>query len=152
MLNKLLQFLEIDDAARAHARLLWATIGPQTDSIVERFYERVHEARITRHINSPAISRLKVKQKAHWAALFDSNFDDDYANSVRRIGLAHRDIALDPLWHVVGYMAIKIQMTEAVAASELTPLEKSRLLRTLDKYVAIDMGLALSAYNAAVLD
>ncbi len=152
MLKKLLQFLEIDEATRAHARLLWTTLTPQADSIIERFYERVHEARITRHINSPVIARLKVKQKAHWAALFGSNFDDAYANSVRRIGLTHRDIALDPLWHVAGYMAIKIQMAEAVAASALTPLEKTRLIRTLDKYIAVDMGLALSAYNAAVLD
>lgn len=151
-LAKPLTFLGIGAAEKALARLLWQLIEPHADDIIDSFYARVADAQITAHVTSRAVGRLKVRQKEHWAALFGSEFNDTYANSVRRIGIRHRDIALDPLWHVAGYMMMKIEMVKVVVAAPLTPHEKGHLIKTLDKYVAIDMGLALSTYNASIVD
>lgn len=151
-LAKPLAFIGIGPAERALAQLLWRMVEPHADAIIDEFYQRVGAAKITPHVNERALGRLKTRQKEHWAALFGSAFDENYANSVRRIGIRHRDIALDPLWHIAGYMVLKIEMVKIIVSSPLTPHEKGHLVKTLDKYVAIDMGLALSTYNASILD
>lgn len=147
-----LSFLEIGTTERTLAQLIWKLVSPHADRIIDDFYARVADARISAYVNPLAVGRLKTRQKAHWESLFGSAFDESYANSVRRIGIRHRDIALDPLWHVAGYMIMKIEMVKIIVASPLTPQEKGHLAKTLDKYVAIDMGLALSTYNASILD
>ena len=47
---------------------------------------------------------------------------------------------------------MKIAFTEVITEAALPPIRKGRLIKTLDKYVAFDMALALSTYNAVVVD
>ncbi len=120
--------------------------------MIERFYAKVRTHDISPHVTDEAIERLKERQKNHWASLFGAQFDEGYVNSVRKIGIRHRDIALNPMWYVAGYMLLKIEFTRVVVEAPLPPITKGRLIKTLDKFAAFDMALALSTYDAAVLD
>ena len=147
-----LRFIDIDADTKRRGQEIWALLAPRADDLIQAFYAKVCASDISSHVTEAAIERLKVKQKQHWASLFSSQFDEEYANSVRRVGIKHRDIALGPTWYVAGYMALKIAFSETIADSPLPPINKSRLLKALDKFVALDMALALSTYDAAVVD
>lgn len=152
MISDILRFVEIDDETRSRGREIWQLIEPHADAIVTEFYDKVRTFDVNSHITEAAVERLKVKQKRHWTSLFGSKFDELYEQSVRQVGLKHRDIDLNPMWYVLGYMALKISFTEVLAEAALPPIKKGRLMKALDKYVALDMALALSTYGAVVLD
>ena len=152
MISNLLRFIEIDDETKERGHEIWQLLEPHAGAIVANFYGKVRAFEISAHVTDAAIERLKAKQKQHWASLFASQFETVYANSVRRVGIQHRDIALDPMWYVLGYMVLKIAFTEVLADAALPPIRKGRLIKALDKYVAFDMALALSTYNAVVVD
>lgn len=152
MISQILQFIEIDDETQARGQEIWQMVAPHSDAIVTKFYERVKAFEISAHLTDAAIQRLKVKQKQHWASLFGSRFDQLYESSVCRVGIRHRDIDLNPMWYVLGYMALKVSFTEVLIEAALPPIRKGRLVKALDKYVALDMALALSTYNAVVCD
>lgn len=152
MISELLHFVELDEATRERGPEIWRLIEPHVDAIITNFYQRVNEFSMTAPLSGPAVRRLSVKQKQHWRALFDARYDSDYANSVRRAGIQHRDVALSPMWYVLGYMTLKIAFTEVLADAALPPIQKGCLIKALDKFVAMDMAVVLSTYDAFVLD
>jgi hypothetical protein len=48
-------------------------------------------------------------------------------------------------------MVLKFEFMNIIVASDLPPTEKGHLLGALEKYVALDMALALSAYGSEVM-
>lgn len=152
MHGDLLDFLAIDEESRACARRLWALIEPQLEDVIIHFYAAIRRAPVGNMIPDDILIRLRLKQRQHWANLFTSDFDAVYANSVRRVGIRHRDVGLDAKWFVAAYMALKMELTNLVVHADIEVSEKGRLIRTLDKYVAVDMGLAVSTYLAAIVD
>jgi hypothetical protein len=107
---------------------------------------------VSPHVTDAVIERLKGRQKEHWTSLFEGQFDAGYINSVRHVGIRHRDVALNRMWYVAGYITLKISFTNVIAKTALPPITKGRLIKSLDKFVAFDMALALSTYDAVVLD
>jgi len=152
MLEKLLEFLQIDSEDRASALLLSELLKPHFDRAIEEFYATVQEFKINPHVTARAIPVLKERQKQHWLSLLHSRFDSDFFASVSRIGVRHRDIELNPMWYVAGYTRLKLAFVEIIIKSDLHVVTKGQLVKTLDKYIAVDMSLALSAYNAVILD
>lgn len=152
MIDQLIRLLDIDSDKRARARELWALLRPQSDSIIDRFYKQIRSMEVYPPLADGAIERLKVKQKQHWERLFHSDFGKDYADSLRRISIRHRDVELGAGWYLVGYMMLKLEFAGVVARSDLAVSDKMVLSDVLDRYLTIDMGLALSSFNAVVLD
>ncbi|MFN3656883.1 MAG: protoglobin domain-containing protein [Pseudolabrys sp.] len=152
MFDRLLEFVEVDDEARALASRLCDLLAPQLTHVIDDFYAKVAHFNISPHITPQTIANLKRRQKQHWMALLRSRFDEEYFESIRRIGVRHRDIDLSPMWYVAGYMRLKLAFVEIIIKSELPAVTKGQLVKTLDKYIAIDMALALSTYEAVVLD
>ena len=66
--------------------------------------------------------------------------------------MRHRDIALSPMWYVAGYMRLKLAFIEVIIRSDYSIVTKGQLVKTLEKYIAIDMALALSTYDAVIVD
>ena len=64
------------------------------------------------------------------------------------IGIKHHEIGLDSKWYIAGYAIIKAAFAEKIMEAPLPMRAKSALIVTLEKYVAIDMALALSAYSS----
>lgn len=152
MINKLFAFLEIDSEARASALVLSDLLTPHLDEIIDEFYQKVQAFDISPHVTDPVIDLLKQKHKRHWIGLFHSQFHDEYFAGIRRIGMRHRDIELSPMWYVAGYMRLKLAFIEVIIRSEFSAVTKGQLVKTLEKYIAIDMALALSTYDAVLLD
>lgn len=151
MIDQLLDFLEIDADTLASGEILADLLSPQLDDIVEDFYGHMEGFDVNALVAADVMPALKQKQKQHWLALFKSGFGPDYCASARRIAIRHRDIELSPLWYIAGYTRLKLAYIEAILTSDVEPAAKRRLLRALEKYIAIDMALALSAYDAVVL-
>lgn len=152
MISKLLQFIEIDEETKRRGQEIWQLLEPQVDDILLSFYDIVRPYHVNANLTDDSITALIAKQKRHWKSLFSSQFDDDYANSVRRLGIRHREINLDLVWYVMGYSRLKIAFTGAIIDCEMPPITKGRLIKALEKYVAFDMALALSTYSAVVFD
>lgn len=146
-LQKLLRLFQFDvDVARQGAEL-WALLAPHADRIIDQFYADLRTVQVHPHISGTVLKRLKVKQKSHWAALFSSSFDANYVRSVRRVGIRHREVRLGSAWYVAGYLALKYQFMNVIVTSKLPVTEKGHMLRVLEKFVAVDVALALSVYD-----
>lgn len=95
----------------------------------------------------------RATQEKHWMHLFDARFDSEYESSVKKIGLVHSRIGLEPTWYIGAY-AFTLNRLYAAAAmqykSHLSPekaQEKTaRLIRALNQCVMIDMDMAISVY------
>jgi methyl-accepting chemotaxis protein len=109
-----------------------------------------------------AMDRASKTQGEHWLKLFSGRFDDDYAASVRRIGLMHSRIGLEPRWYIGGYAFILGRLHTVVShafTSRLRPAvaqaKTAALLCALNQAVMIDIDLAISIYieeNKAAFD
>jgi len=152
MIDRLLKFLDVDDTTKASGATLSKLLAPQLDGIIERFYSRVQEFDLNPHVNERSVAALKIKQKQHWIDLFNSQFDENYLHNTRRIAVRHRDVELNPMWYIAGYMRLKLAFIEVIIKSRLPVERKGQMIKTLDKYIAIDMALALGTYDTVVLD
>jgi Protoglobin len=152
MIHELLQFLDINDDTIQSGHHLWEILAPRAEDVLDKFYRRVRLSKIRPELTDATVRQLKRKQEAHWAALFGSRFGDDYIDSVHRIGIRHRDIGLDLAWYAAAYLALKLEFGNVIIQSDLPAQTKGHLIWTLDKFVAFDMALALSTYDAAILD
>jgi hypothetical protein len=152
MIDRLLRFLEVDDATKASGATLSNLLAPQLDGIIERFYARVQEFDLNPYVTERSVASLKIKQKQHWIDLFNSQFDETHLRTTRRIAVRHRDVALNPMWYIAGYMRLKLAFIEVILKSHAPIETKGQMIKTLDKYIAIDMALALGTYDTVVLD
>ena len=151
-MQELLRYLGIDARDRLLARRLWNYIDEPSTEIIASFYRNTRQSAVGVMLDAAAIERLKVKQKEHWRALFISDFDERYQRSVTMIGIKHHEIGLDPKWYIAGYAIIKNAFAERILDAPLPPRLKSALILTLEKYVAVDMALALSTYSSWLID
>lgn len=152
MIKQLLKFLDINDDTRRHGQQLWQVLAPSINPVLDTFYRKLHLAGIEPRLSEATVSRLKVKQNAHWESLFHSQFDEQYMTGARRVGLQHRQVGVKLTSYIVAYMVLKIEFVNVIVRSDLPVLTKGLLIKTLDKYVALDMALALSTYDAALLE
>jgi methyl-accepting chemotaxis protein len=85
--------------------------------------------------------------------LFSGRFDADYFASVKKIGLTHSRIGLEPGWYIGGYTFTLNRLLEAATRlhrSRLRPeasrIKLASLLRAINQAVMLDMDLAISVY------
>ena len=92
-------------------------------------------------------------QQIHWLKLFSTKFDDDYAQSVRRIGLIHSKIGLELTWYLGAYSFTLNHLYEHASQfyqSRFAMKEAQRktalLIRAINQCVMLDMDMAISVY------
>jgi len=95
----------------------------------------------------------RTAQQKHWMHLFSAKFDDEYAASVRKIGLIHSHIGLEPTWYIGAYAFTLNHLYQHAAhqyQSRLSPenaqKKTAKLMRALNQCVMIDMDMAISIY------
>ena len=150
-MERLISFLNIDDQARQDAKAVWSLIEDYTDEIMRDFYadiRRVDPALI----DGDTIDRLATKQKEHWKSLLNDELDQSLFNRMSLVGIKHREVGLDPKWYIAGYHKIKLRFSGHILASPLSVAKKISLVSTLDRFVALDMALALSSYSSWLVD
>ncbi len=147
-----LRFMRIDERTGALLREFWIVVEPALPTILEGFYRHVtSEPQLARMLGND-IPRLKSAQGSHWGRLFNGRFDDAYMKGVRTIGLIHNKIGLEPRWYIGGYTFVLSQLTDlAVRKNRWKAGRLSALLTAINTAVMLDMDLAISVYQEAML-
>ncbi len=159
-----LEFNLIDDQTRAVLAEFMPVLTRALPGILTEFYNHISRfpALAALFTRPGAMERAKDAQNTHWEKLFKARFDEDYVTSVRRVGLVHSKIGLEPRWYIGGYSFVVGQLYRIAVhahASRLHPAaareKTARLMVALNKVVMIDMDLAISIYieeNKATFD
>ncbi|WP_044559150.1 globin-coupled sensor protein [Azospirillum sp. B4] len=147
-----LRFMGIDADTGARLRDFWTVVEPELPAILEGFYRHVtSEPRLARLLGDD-VPRLKGAQGAHWAQLFGGRFDGTYMRGVRAIGLIHNKIGLEPRWYIGGYNYVLGRLVAlAVRHMKWRPHRLTATLAAINAAVMLDMDLAISAYQEAML-
>jgi len=147
-----IRFMRIDARTGELLREFWKIVEPALPTILEGFYNHItREPQLARMIGGD-IPRLKAAQGSHWARLFNGRFDHDYMKGVRSIGLIHNKIGLEPRWYIGGYNFVLGQLAAlAVGQYRWKPRHLSEVLAAMNSAVMLDMDLAISVYQEAML-
>ncbi len=147
-----LRFMRISDETGVLLREFWKIVEPALPTILEGFYRHVtSEPNLARLLGND-IPRLKAAQGSHWGRFFSGRFDDAYMQGVRAIGLIHNKIGLEPRWYIGGYNYVLGHLHElAVRANRGKRGRLAALLTAVDTAVMLDMDIAISVYQEAML-
>ncbi|WP_207482054.1 globin-coupled sensor protein [Arenibaculum pallidiluteum] len=150
-----LHFLGIGEETRAVLSEFRPVLDAALPGALAAFYAHVaSEPRLAALFGGQAgMDHARAAQARHWANLFSGRFDDAYFASVRRIGLTHSRIGLEPRWYIGGYAFIIAHLHEAAVracAQRWRPGQGrerlARLLRALNAAAMLDMDVAISIY------
>ncbi|WP_343058302.1 globin-coupled sensor protein [Microvirga mediterraneensis] len=145
-----LEFLGIDDGICRELRGIWQDISPELPKILEGFYAHMHrQPQLSRLIGTQQ-SRLVSAQMQHWGRLFSGSFDGAYVEGIRRIGLIHNKIGLEPRWYIGGYAFILSELIHVLSRKHrFSGGTLARKLAAVNQAVMLDMDFAISVYQEA---
>jgi len=150
-----LDYLLIDDVTRARLQRIKPVLMAALPGLLDRFYRHTaSQPELAEKFTSPErIEAAKAAQTRHWNLLFDGHLDDDYRQSVTRIGTTHFRIGLTPRWFIAGYSFILAELLAVVAGQHggllRTPASARAMLETqqaVSRVVMLDMDLAIDTY------
>lgn len=92
-------------------------------------------------------------QIKHWMKICEGRFDENYIQSVHRIGLTHHRLNLEPKWYIGGYAFITSRLLQNFIGQQrktmftgLSSGEMTAQIEALVKAVFLDMNYAISVY------
>ena len=154
-LRERLSFLEIDEEGRRLLAGFRPALEQALPGILKAFYDHLANFpgpdSLFRH---PGMRDHAAKaQLAHWLRLFTGEFDEDYAASVRAIGLAHSRIGLEPRWYLGGYGYILGRLSGLACGFHASRFGRAAardktaaLVAVMSRVLLLDMELAISIY------
>ncbi len=156
-LKERLAFIGFDAAAQATLAGLQPFVARAIGPALESFYQRLRATPAVRKLFSDEkhIAAAEARQESHWATIAAAQFDQEYAENVRRIGRTHAKIGLEPRWYIGGYALIVEQLIHTLVKEQwpgLLTLAKGRAegvaeaLSALVKAAMLDMDFAISVY------
>jgi len=150
LLAERLEFLGIDGEICRDLQSVWKDIAPELPKILERFYAHMHRQPQLSKLIGTQQSRLVAAQMQHWGRLFSGNFDEAYVEGIRRIGLVHNKIGLEPRWYIGGYAFIVNELIGALSKKHrFKGAALARKLTVVNRVVMLDMDFAISVYQEA---
>jgi methyl-accepting chemotaxis protein len=148
-----LHFIGIDTGTRAMLPDLWRILEPELEPILARFYAHVRTEPMLDRMIGARQNSLEKAQTRHWSRLFSGQFDADYAASIDRIGRIHQKIGLEQRWYVAGYQFVLSELTSILARKFRFSAKKAcSHITALNKVVMFDLDLALSTYQAVLIE
>ena len=153
MMTQIIRYLGIDTRTQLLAERLWEFLDEPSGQVIANFYRDTRQSEAGVLLGEQSLERFVLQQKEHWHSLFKSGFDEAYLRRASLIGIRHHELGLDPKWYIAGYALMKARFAEQLLLDPSMPLPlKSALIVTLEKYLAVDMALALSSYSAWLVD
>ena len=146
-----LQFMGIDQATLESLRSLAPTLNRNLEPALDRFYSIIAAKPELRayFADQAHMRRAKNSQIQHWHAFTAGKIDQAYITAVRRVGLTHARIGLEPRWYIAGYALLLEQLMRSVIDAQ-KPAGMAMLLRGNDAE-ALANGL-VAVVKAALLD
>ena len=172
ILQSRLDFIGLDEAARARLASVQGTIDAHLEPALDRFYSKIATVPAVKQFfdGRPQMDRAKSKQVGHWRAIATGQFDDAYMQASTKVGLRHAQIGLEPRWHIGGYGVIMETLVKGlvrdVMDAALEPRERrfgrpvarskaevqpeveamSEILVAVLKSMLLDIDIGVSAY------
>lgn len=146
-LPELLQVLGIDAQTREQGRQLAKLVDTHGEFLFSTFYGKIQKISHAYKFTPAQVDSLKKKQIAYWRAMFAGNLDINYVRNAAIVGDVHKQKGIEPLLYIVGYSVIKTTFIELIAIKELSSVEKAHLMIALEKYISLDIGLAMVGYS-----
>lgn len=148
-----LSFAGIDEAVVTGLRTVWPTIERNLDDVLGDFYAHLRSYPDMAALIGDQQPKLENAQKKHWAKLFTQGFDDDYVESINRIGRVHSRIGLEPRWYIAGYKFVLVRLQQVVIQKHrYSPKKLSDMLAHVTTAVLFDLDMAVSTYQAILLE
>ncbi|RMF09198.1 MAG: globin-coupled sensor protein [Alphaproteobacteria bacterium] len=154
-LDTRLSFLGIDDGACDQLRSIQPLIERVLPEILTQFYKHISRYHQVERLfpDQKTKDHAKAAQEQHWTLISSGTFNDQYVESVRRIGHAHHQLGLEPRWYIGGYAFILSELV-ANCAEELqqslpgpeNETARRETLAALIKSAFLDMDFAISIY------
>ncbi|WP_461653724.1 MULTISPECIES: protoglobin domain-containing protein [Methylorubrum] len=148
-----LSFLEIDNQVSRDLVALWPLVEPALPEILSRFYDKL---RLIPHLVTMLgnhQSRLVSAQSAHWKRLFSGQFDGEYVAGIRRIGLVHHKIGLEPRWYIGGYAFVMNALVSHLSKRHrFSGTALGAKIEVLNKAIMLDMDFAISVYQDVLIE
>jgi methyl-accepting chemotaxis protein len=145
----------IDDDTRRSLAEFAPTLKDLLPPILDAFYSHLkkHPEMMKFFSSESRVTHARTAQFDHWIRLFSGRFDADYFASVKKIGLTHSRIGLEPQWYIGAYTFTLNRLVEAATRlhqSRLRPkaarTKLASLLKAINQAVTLDMDLAISVY------
>ena len=148
-----LQFLGIHEETRQELRALWEVIAPALPAVLDRFYDHIRKTPSLSALIGAQQGRLVQAQSKHWGCLFSGKFDEHYVESIRRIGLIHNRIGLEPRWYIGGYAFVLNELVALISRKHrFSGYALARKVEAVNKAVMLDMDFAISVYQEAMVE
>ncbi|MES0810924.1 globin-coupled sensor protein [Roseibium sp. SCPC15] len=126
--------------------------------VLDGFYAQVRgEPDVMRFFQtSQHIEHAKSMQIRHWDIITNATFDDEYVESVTRIGEVHNRLGIEPRWYIGGYNFILSGLTrkllEPQSRLRISPKwlkQRATVIDAITKAALLDMDYAISVYIEA---
>ncbi|MGZ3276733.1 MAG: globin-coupled sensor protein [Caulobacteraceae bacterium] len=158
-IDRRLRFMGVDAGVRQALREAGPFLETHLPRALDEFYATVEVWPETRRFfdDQAHIQRAYQAQLRHWRLLARGDFDADYVEAVRRIGLTHARIGLDPRWYIGGYSTVIAHLVRAATQSEgrgkpPRPEVLAPRVGALVKAAMLDMDFVISVYLEAAED
>lgn len=130
------------------------SIGPilasNIDPLLDDFYAGIlADAQMAQLFQKPDVSHLRAKamQRIHWLDwVFAAKFDTEYLIRCKRIGLAHKNHGILPVFYLYGYQRISQAVKNLIDTSTDDTSMANRLTIAVDKAIFLDISIAVSVY------
>jgi methyl-accepting chemotaxis protein len=158
-IDRRVRFMGMDGKVREALREAGPFIEAQLPRALDAFYEVVRAWPETRSFfgDEGQIQRAHQAQLRHWRQLARAEFDGAYVEAVRRVGLMHARIGLEPRWYIGGYSLVLSHLIEAAMGRDgrRKPLPAEALaprVCALVQAALLDMDISISVYLEAAED
>jgi methyl-accepting chemotaxis protein len=153
--NERLKFLGLDEPALQMLRSMTPVLQAALPGILDRFYQHMRQwpSMSSMFKDNGAVDRARTAQGHHWQRLFSARFDDDYIDSVQRIGRMHSRIGLDPRFYIGAYGFLAGDLTACITAAaagvvrgRAKQMRTAHLLGAVNRAILLDVDLSVSVY------
>ncbi|MFA5592451.1 MAG: globin-coupled sensor protein [Micavibrio sp.] len=151
-----LRFAEFTEEDRAALRSIAPLIEEHLPIILNDFYTHLRGWDEMRAMfnGEKGMSSARGAQLRHWKTICTAEFDTEYIASVRRVGLTHHRLNLEPSWYIGGYSFITTRLAAVLQGlprkkgmfSSSASIDPERAMRAFLKAAFLDMNYAITVY------
>lgn len=152
-----LDFMGLNKEQRATLAAMQPMVKIHVGAALDNFYATARKTASTRAMfrDDQHMLKAKAQQEAHWQRISSGRFDDEFYDSVRRIGGVHARIGLEPRWYIGAYGLVLEGLLRAIGKRS-TPLQRllgrfrgpsdTEASIAIVKAALVDMEMSVSMY------
>lgn len=147
--EKRLKFVRMHQDDQERLRALRPLIESAIEPLLDDFYDHVMaEVALRGMFADPAVRQhARARQRAHWLEhIFSGQFGENYVESIRKVGMAHVKVGLEPSWYIGGYSFVTHRLISLVIQHYKDPEEASLFVKAMVKAIFVDIDMAISVY------